>query len=156
MGPHRCTGRVPAWQPSTGQYCSPACRIAARLQQRRRANRRHQQSPEGRQDHRDRQEEYRRRQCQTRVTDRASILDPYLEFIRQTLDQHPRLCATRIYQMVRERGYTGSIIQLRRRHTRHGELAKKRSIPSVHNADISRLRPRGLRIRRQESSPGMV
>src|SRR5947199_4258897 len=45
---------------------------------------------------------------------RASIVDPYLEFVRQTLDQHPRLRATRIHQMIRDRGYTGSIIQLRR------------------------------------------
>src|SRR5713101_4118453 len=45
---------------------------------------------------------------------RPSILDPYLEFVRQTLDRHPRLRATRIYQMIRERGYAGSIVQLRR------------------------------------------
>jgi transposase len=45
---------------------------------------------------------------------RASVLDPYLEFIRQTIEQHPRLLATRIYQMVRDRGYSGSIVQLRR------------------------------------------
>src|ERR1700752_1193014 len=45
---------------------------------------------------------------------RPSIVDPYSEFIRQTLDQHPKLRATRIYQMVRDRGYVGSIIQLRR------------------------------------------
>ena len=45
---------------------------------------------------------------------RASIVDPYLEFIRQTLDQHPRLRATRIYQMIRDRGYSGSVVQLRR------------------------------------------
>src|SRR5581483_7932638 len=45
---------------------------------------------------------------------RASITDPYMEFVRQTLDQHPRLRATRIYQMIRDRGYTGSVIQLRR------------------------------------------
>jgi len=45
---------------------------------------------------------------------RASILDPYLEFVRQTLDQHPRLRATRIYQMIRDRGYPGSILPLRR------------------------------------------
>jgi transposase len=45
---------------------------------------------------------------------RASITDPYMEFVRQTLDQHPRLRATRIHQMIRDRGYTGSIIQLRR------------------------------------------
>jgi transposase len=45
---------------------------------------------------------------------RPSILDPYIEFVRQTLDQHPRLRATRIYQMIRDRGYTGGVLQLRR------------------------------------------
>lgn len=45
---------------------------------------------------------------------RPSIVDPYAEFIRQTLDQYPRLRATRIYQMVQDRGYTGSVVQLRR------------------------------------------
>ena len=45
---------------------------------------------------------------------RPSILDPYLPFIRDTLAQYPRLRATRIYEMIRQRGYTGSVIQLRR------------------------------------------
>jgi transposase len=45
---------------------------------------------------------------------RACLTDPYVPFIRQTLDQHPRLRATRIYQMIRDRGYQGSVIQLRR------------------------------------------
>ncbi len=45
---------------------------------------------------------------------RPSVVDPYVEFIRQTLDQYPRLRATRIYQMVRDRGYAGSVVQLRR------------------------------------------
>src|SRR5271165_6371681 len=45
---------------------------------------------------------------------RPSMVDPYLAFIRQTLEQHPRLRATRIYHMARERGYTGSVVQLRR------------------------------------------
>src|SRR6202158_4331862 len=45
---------------------------------------------------------------------RASIVDPYIEFIRDTLERHPRLRATRIYAMVRDRGYTGSVVQLRR------------------------------------------
>ncbi len=35
---------------------------------------------------------------------RPSIVDPYLAFIGQTLEQHPRLCATRIYHMAHERG----------------------------------------------------
>ena len=56
------------------RYCSAFCRIPARRQQRRCANRRHQQSPEGRLDHRDRQREYRRRcrQIRDRVTDQGS------------------------------------------------------------------------------------
>ena len=45
---------------------------------------------------------------------RASITDPHLAFVRQMLAQYPRLRATRIYQMIRERGYAGSIVQLRR------------------------------------------
>jgi len=45
---------------------------------------------------------------------RPSITHPHLDFVRQTLDRQPRLRATRIYQMIRERGYTGSIVQLRR------------------------------------------
>jgi transposase len=45
---------------------------------------------------------------------RPSIVDPYVEFVRQTLVEHPRLRATRLYQMIRDRGYTGSVEQLRR------------------------------------------
>ena len=45
---------------------------------------------------------------------RASMVDPWLGFIRQTLEQHPRLRATRIYHMARDRGYSGSVTQLRR------------------------------------------
>jgi transposase len=45
---------------------------------------------------------------------RCGLTDPYLSFIRQTLEQYPRLRATRIHQMVGARGYEGSIRQLRR------------------------------------------
>ena len=45
---------------------------------------------------------------------RSSVVDPYIGFIRQTLEQHPRLRATRIYPMIQDRGYAGSIVQLRR------------------------------------------
>jgi transposase len=45
---------------------------------------------------------------------RRSILDPYLPFIRDTLAQYPRLRATRLYEMLRPRGYGGSANQLRR------------------------------------------
>ena len=45
---------------------------------------------------------------------RPTKLDPYIDFIEQTLKRYPRLRATRIYQMIRERGYHGSVVQLRR------------------------------------------
>lgn len=45
---------------------------------------------------------------------RPTRLDPYLPFVRQTLEQYPRLRATRLHQMLVERGYEGSVVQLRR------------------------------------------
>lgn len=42
------------------------------------------------------------------------LTDPYAEFIRTTLQQYPRLRATRLLEMLRDRGFTGSIHQLRR------------------------------------------
>jgi len=38
---------------------------------------------------------------------RASLIDPYLPFVLKTLEQYPRLTASRLYAMVRERGYSG-------------------------------------------------
>jgi transposase len=40
--------------------------------------------------------------------------DPFLDFIEQTLKQHPRLRATRLFEMLRDRGYQGSVRQVRR------------------------------------------
>jgi len=45
---------------------------------------------------------------------RPSALDPYQAFIVATLEQYPRLRATRLWAMVRERGYPGSAIQVQR------------------------------------------
>ena len=45
---------------------------------------------------------------------RPSRLDPYKTFIRAMLEQYPRLRATRLFAMVRERGYPGSAVQVRR------------------------------------------
>lgn len=47
-------------------------------------------------------------------TRRPRLTDPYEAFIRQTLEQYPRLRATRLFQMIRARGYTGSVVSLRR------------------------------------------
>jgi transposase len=45
---------------------------------------------------------------------RALLTDPYIGFIEETLRSYPRLRATIIYEMIRGRGYTGSVSQLRR------------------------------------------
>ncbi len=45
---------------------------------------------------------------------RAGLTDPYLDFIRRTLEEYPSLRATRLFEMVKQRGYTGSAVQLRR------------------------------------------
>ncbi|HKU14435.1 MAG TPA: IS21 family transposase [Steroidobacteraceae bacterium] len=39
---------------------------------------------------------------------RGTLIDPYLPFVRQTLEKFPSLTASRLYEMVRERGYRGS------------------------------------------------
>jgi hypothetical protein len=56
------------------QYCREGCRSVCRREQCRAANLRHQQSPEGRLDHRDRQRAYRRR-LKKIVTDQPSAED---------------------------------------------------------------------------------
>jgi hypothetical protein len=48
------------------RYCNAWCRLAAWCEQQRQANRRHQRSPGGRADHRDRQQAYRKRCAQRR------------------------------------------------------------------------------------------
>ena len=52
-------------------YCGDGCRKKAQVQQRRKANQKHQDSPEGRLDHRDRQRTYREK-CRLSVTDAPS------------------------------------------------------------------------------------
>jgi len=45
---------------------------------------------------------------------RPTLLDPYKGLIGKILDDHPKLRATRIFQMLEARGYPGSVVQLRR------------------------------------------
>jgi transposase len=50
---------------------------------------------------------------------RASALDPYLPFIRETLEQFPTLTASRLYGMVQQRGYPGRPDHFRHLIARH-------------------------------------
>jgi len=45
---------------------------------------------------------------------RPTKVDTFLPFIRETLATYPRLRSTRLFEMLRPRGYTGSQVQLRR------------------------------------------
>lgn len=45
---------------------------------------------------------------------RVSALDPYKPFLLETLEKHPRLRATRLHRMIRERGFEGSAKTVRR------------------------------------------
>jgi len=44
---------------------------------------------------------------------RASMLDPYVSFVEETFARYPTLRASRLYQMVRERGYPGAASHFR-------------------------------------------
>jgi transposase len=43
-----------------------------------------------------------------------STIAPYVDFIGETLERYPTLCSTRLWDMLRERGYSGSVRALRR------------------------------------------
>jgi hypothetical protein len=89
------------------RYCSVACQSQAYRKQRRAANRRHQQSEEGRLDHRDRQRQYRCRrrarndslstsEAATSVTDEPSPTIPFPAKI-QLWEAEPQPAPTQLY-----------------------------------------------------------
>lgn len=53
------------------------------------------------------------------ASQRAALIDGYLPFILQTLEKYPHLTASRLYGMVRERGYVGGLDYFRRQIARH-------------------------------------
>ncbi len=67
---------------------------------------------------------------------RASMIEPYLPFVQETLKKYPTLCASRLYEMVRQRGYPGGAD-----HFRHM---------------VSRYRPRLLSVMRKRGKVAMV
>src|SRR4051812_12400005 len=64
--------------------------------------------------------------------ERGTVLEPYKSFIKLTLQDHPKLLATRLYDMITPRGYTGSVVQLRR--------YVRANRPSPHHEAFFRLR----------------
>ena len=95
---------------------------------------------------------------------RPSALDPYRAFITATLEQYPRLRATRLWAMLRDRGYPGSAV--RRAHSLppaparapphadpaspdDGGPAHRRRQPATHGAgsSVPRLKSKCCRVR---------
>jgi transposase len=56
-------------------------------------------------------------------TSAPSPLDGFRDFVRVTLDQHPKLRATRLFEMLKTRGYGGGVHAVRR------YVAKIRPVP---------------------------
>ena len=48
-----------------------------------------------------------------KTSPKPQVTDPFLPFINDTLTRHPTLAATRLYDMLKERGYEGSPRRLR-------------------------------------------
>lgn len=63
---------------------------------------------------------------------RESLFDPYVGFVRETLERHPRLTATRLWHMLRERGCLLGVRQVRDkvrglRPNRHEAFLRRRT-----------------------------
>jgi transposase len=61
----------------------------------------------------------------TKLIHRPSAVDPYLSFILETLEQFPRLRASRLYVMVKARGYPGRPDHFRHLIARHRPRPKR-------------------------------
>ena len=93
---------------------------------------------------------------------RPSALDPYLPFIRDTLAQYPRLRATRIHEMVRQRGYPGSVNRVPTRSVQKYTLRTRPETSGAHEAvqggpgHARQLGDGGLRDAQLEEAPDLV
>jgi transposase len=84
------------------------------------------------------------------VPKRASRLDAFVPFIKDTLDRHPTIAASRLFRMVRERGYPGGAdhfrhaLQQLRPRARPEAFLRLRTLPGeqaqVDWADFGRVR----------------
>ena len=70
---------------------------------------------------------------------RATMLEPYLPVVRQTLEAHPRLCATRLHQVLRNRGFT-TLEECNRQALKwRDEVAHQRQWPDDRNGTVAQV-----------------
>ena len=71
---------------------------------------------------------------QTGSRSRPARLDPYLPLYLATWKQYPKLPASRLYEMCRQRGYRGGPHHFRHRVAAQTSPAHRRSVPSAQDA----------------------
>ncbi|XXY47518.1 IS21 family transposase [Sorangium sp. So ce269] len=76
-----------------------------------------------------------------KVSTRPRLVDPFLPFMRETLEKYPRLRASRLWSMVKARGYTGSksgfrAIVSRLRPRPHAEAYLRRTVLPGQEAQV--------------------
>ncbi|MFO7563736.1 MAG: IS21 family transposase [Enhygromyxa sp.] len=70
-----------------------------------------------------------------KLASRSSMVDPYLAFIHQTLECYPKLPASRLFAMVKQRGYPGqeshfrNIVKLLRPKPKHEAFLRLATLP---------------------------
>ena len=74
---------------------------------------------------------------------RSSHIDPYLPFILQTLEKFPTLTSSRLYLMVRERGYSGGADHFRHILSCHRPRPKAESHLRLRTLPVNRPRLTG-------------
>jgi hypothetical protein len=79
---------------------------------------------------------------------RARMIDPYRAFVDETLARYPRLCATRLHDMLAERGYPGAVRTLRE-YVSLVRPKPRREILSSHRTATRRAGADRLGVRRQ-------
>jgi len=65
---------------------------------------------------------------------RPDVVAPYAAYIREIINKYPRLCATRVFHMIRDRGYKNSVDPVRRfiatvRPQKHEAFLRLRMFP---------------------------
>ena len=97
-------------------------------------------------------------ESRTKPAPRPSRFDPYVGFVRETLEKYPRLRATRLWQMLRERGCTLRSARCGRRWRElrpapHEAFLRRRTFAGGGSASgLGQLRPR----RDRRGAPGAL
>lgn len=76
-----------------------------------------------------------------KTSSRARLVDPFVDFLQETLTKYPRLRASRLWSMAKARGYTGSksgfrAIVSRMRPRRHAEAYVRRAVLAGQEAQV--------------------